>query len=153
VKSLSIQRENVIPFVTDTQGNIVPIEAELAYVIGVVGDRIKKGGLFKKAKERLTQVSKFYWRLHVDTYQNRIILVDTLGLYGSSASINDLPFPEIEAQRRVVRSASSVNAYSESLSEADRILILATKNYPLFDEHFTQSTLDLAKRRLKNYQN
>jgi len=148
VKSLSIQRENVIPFVTDTQGNIVPIEAELAYVIGVVGDRIKKGGLFKKAKERLTQVSKFYWRLHVDTYQNRIILVDTLGLYGSSASINDLPFPEIEAQRRVVRSASSVNAYSESLSEADRILILATKNYPLFDEHFTQSTLDLAKRRV-----
>ncbi|MHA1124119.1 MAG: hypothetical protein ACTSO7_00415 [Candidatus Heimdallarchaeota archaeon] len=145
---MSIQKENVIPFVTDTQGNLIPIEAELAYVVGVIGDRIKKGGLFKKTKERLTQVSKFYWRLLVDTIQNRIILVDSLGLYGSSASINDLAFPEVEAQRSVIRSASSINAYSESLSEANRILILATKTYPIFDEAFTNSTLDLAKRRI-----
>lgn len=146
--NLSIQRENVIPFVTDTQGNLVPIEAELAYVVGIAGDRIKKSGFFKKAKERLTQVSKFYWRILVDTYQNRLILVDTLGLYGSSATINDLAFPEVEAQSRVIRNASSINAYSESLSEADRILILASKNYPLFDEAFTTSTLALAKRKI-----
>jgi len=148
VISLSIQKENVIPFASDLQGNLVPIEAELAFVVGVIGDKIKKGGLFKKTKERLTQVSKFYWRILVDNYQNRLILVDTLGLYGSSASINDLSFPEIEAQRRVLRNASSVNAYSESLSEADRILILAMNNYPLFDGIFTNSILDLAKRRV-----
>ncbi len=145
---MSIQKENVIPFIIDSRrDNLVPIEAELAFVVGVVGDKIKKGGLFKKAKERLTQVSKFYWRLTVDTYARRLILVDSLGLYGGGTGIQDLPLANVESHIKAIDDATTLNAFSNSLSEANNILVLSTIEYPVFDKHFTKTTLDLARNK------
>ncbi len=144
---MSIQRENVIPFIIDSRDALVPIEAELAFVVGVVGDKIKKRGLFKKAKERLTQVSKFYWRLTVDTYARRLILVDSLGLYGGGTSIQDLPLANIEAHLKALNDATTLNGYTNSLGEANNTLVLNTIDYPVFDQYFTKTTLDLARNR------
>ncbi len=144
---MSIQRENVIPFIIDSKDNLVPIEAELAFVVGVVGDKIKKRGLFKKAKERLTQVSKFYWRITVDTYARRLILVDSLGLYGGGTAIQDLPLANIEAHLKAIDDATTLNAYSNSLSEANDVLVLSTVDYPVFDQFFTKTTLNLARKK------
>ena len=143
---MSIQKENVIPFIMSPKNEIIPLEAEFAYIVGVVGDKIKKGGIFKRSKEQLTQVSKFYWRLMVDTIHNRIILVDTLGLYGGGADVQDLSLSNVFAQLKAIQDATTIKAYTENLEEANQVLILATDNYPLFDEKFTRSTLELVKR-------
>ena len=145
---MSIQKENVIPFIMSPKDEIVPLEAEFAYIVGVVGDKIKKGGIFKRSKEQLTQVSKFYWRLMVDTIHNRIILVDSLGIYGGGAEVQDLSLSNVFAQLKAIQDATTVKAYTENLEEANQVLILATDNYPLFDEEFTRSTLELVKRSI-----
>lgn len=145
---MSIQKENVIPFIMNPKDEIVPLEAEFAYIVGVVGDKIKKGGIFKRSKEQLTQVSKFYWRLMVDTIHNRIILVDSLGIYGGGAEVQDLSLSNVFAQLKAIQDATTVKAYTENLEEANQVLILATDNYPLFDEEFTRSTLELVKRSI-----
>ncbi|MBK5112048.1 MAG: hypothetical protein KGD59_04040 [Candidatus Heimdallarchaeota archaeon] len=145
---MSIQRENVIPFVVSSKDEIVPLEAEFAYIIGVVGDKIKKGGIFKRSKERLTQVSKLYWRLKVDTIHNRILLVDTLGIYGGGTDVQDLSLSNVFAQLKAIQDATTVKAYTENLEDANQVLILASDNYPLFDEDFTRSTLELVKKSI-----
>jgi cytochrome c556 len=145
---MSIQKENVIPFVVTSKDELVPLEAEFAYIIGVVGDKIKKGGFFKRSKERLTQVSKLYWRLIVDTIHNRILLVDTLGIYGGGADVQDLSLSNIFAQLKAIQDASTVMAYTENLEETNQVLILASDNYPLFDEKFTRSTFELVKQSI-----
>ncbi len=145
---MSIQKENVIPFIMSPKDEIVPLEAEFAYIVGVVGDKINKGGIFKRSKEQLTQVSKFYWRLMVDTIHNRIILVDSLGIYGGGAEVQDLSLSNVFAQLKAIQDATTVKAYTENLEEANQVLILATDNYPLFDEEFTRSTLELVKRSI-----
>jgi len=148
VKILSIQQEYVLPFVLISKDEQVPIESELAYVVGVVGDKIKKGGIFKKSKERLTQVSKFYWRIFIDTFERRLILVDSLGLYGAGAGIQDLSLAKIEAHIKSIYESSSLNAYANSLMEANGSLVLTTNSYPVFDEEFTKSTIQLAKNQI-----
>ncbi|NHJ31322.1 MAG: hypothetical protein FK732_00525 [Asgard group archaeon] len=145
---MSIQRENVIPFIVSPKNEVVPIEAEFAYIVGVVGDKIKKGGIFKRSKEQLTQVSKFYWRLMVDTIHNRIILVDTLGIYGGGAAVQDLSLSNVFAQLKAIQDATTVKAYTENLEEANQVLIIATDNYPLFDEVFTRSTFELVSHSI-----
>ncbi|NHJ84774.1 MAG: hypothetical protein FK734_04885 [Asgard group archaeon] len=142
---MSIQQVNILPFVIDPKSRNIPIEAELAYVVGVVGDKIKKGGIFKRSKERLTQVSKFYWRVMIDTIQNRIILVDSLGIYGGGTEVQDLSLSNVTAQLRAIQSASTVNAFSENLQEANRMLILSPIKYPIFTQGFTRSTIDIIK--------
>ena len=144
---MSIQQENVIPFVVNPKEQI-PMEAEFAYVVGVVGDTIKKSKLFKKTRERLTQVSKFYWRIFVDNFERRIILIDSLGLYGSGNIIQDLSLARIEAHINAINDSSTINAYTNSLMEANDSLVLATKSYPAFDEDFTKSTIQLIKTNL-----
>ncbi|MHA1123656.1 MAG: hypothetical protein ACTSPC_12740, partial [Candidatus Heimdallarchaeota archaeon] len=116
---MSIQKENVIPFIMNPKDEIVPLEAEFAYIVGVVGDKIKKGGIFKRSKEQLTQVSKFYWRLMVDTIHNRIILVDSLGIYGGGAEVQDLSLSNVFAQLKAIQDATTVKAYTENLEEAN----------------------------------
>ncbi len=141
---MSTQRENVIPFIIDDKD--IPIEAELALIVGIVGDKIKKPSLFKRSKERLTQVSKFYWRLQVDTLNERVILVDSLGLYGGGTSVQDLSLSNIIARLKAIQDASTAKAYTESLREANQNLIIAPQIYPLFDSSFTRSTFDLVKK-------
>ena len=144
---MSIQRENVIPFIITSDKHLAPVEAELAYVVGVVGDKIKKGGIFKKTRERLTQVSKFYWRLKVDNFARRLILIDSLGLYGGGTGIQDLPLSTIESHINVMYNASSLNAFTNGLNDANNSLVLSTIDYLVFDQYFTKTTLDLAKRQ------
>ncbi len=146
---MSIQRENVIPFIVSKEVGI-PLESEFAYLVGVVGDKIKKGGIFKRSKERLTQVSKFYWRLKVDTIHNRILLVDSLGIYGGGTGVQDLSLSNVFAQLKAIQDATTAKAYTENLEDANQVLILATENYPLFDEDFTRTTLALVKQNLSN---
>ncbi|NHJ04676.1 MAG: hypothetical protein EAX90_07630 [Candidatus Heimdallarchaeota archaeon] len=145
---MSIQQEYVLPFVLISKEQQIPIESELAYVVGVVGDKIKKGSFFKKSKERLTQVSKFYWRIFIDTFERRLILVDSLGLYGAGAGIQDLSLAKIEAHIQSIYDSSSLNAYANSLMEANGSLVLTTNTYPVFDEDFTKSTIQLAKNQI-----
>ncbi len=143
---MSLQRENVIPFVVDSRSSEIPLEAEFAYVVGVVGDKLKKGGFFKRSKERLTQVSKFYWRIVVDSINHRIVLIDSLGLYGGGTGLQDLSLTNVFAQLKALQDASTLKAYVESLHEANSILILETTNYPLFNRDFTRSTVDLVRK-------
>ncbi|MBN1328794.1 MAG: hypothetical protein JXA54_04910 [Candidatus Heimdallarchaeota archaeon] len=141
---MSTQRENVIPFIVDDKE--IPIESELALIVGIVGDKIKKSGIFKRSKERFTQVSKFYWRLQVDTLNDRVILVDSLGLYGGGTSVQDLTLSNILARLKAIQDATTAKAYTENLREANQALIIGPQIYPLFDQSFTRSTFDLVKK-------
>ncbi|MHA1212065.1 MAG: hypothetical protein ACTSSH_06355, partial [Candidatus Heimdallarchaeota archaeon] len=143
---MSTQKENVIPFIADAKD--VPIEAELAFIVGVVGDKIKKGGIFKRSKERLTQVSKFFWRLHIDTLNERIILVDSLGIYSGGSGVQDLSLSNVIARLKAIQDATTIKAYTENLYDANKALILSTHNYPLFDQSFTRSTFDLIRKSM-----
>ncbi|MCF2142954.1 MAG: hypothetical protein K9W42_04570 [Candidatus Heimdallarchaeota archaeon] len=140
---MSIQEETVIPFIVDRKD--IPLEAELAFVIGVVGDKIKKGGLFKRTKERLTQVSKFYWRLYFDSVQQRLVVIDSLGVYGGGTPVNDLSLSNVIAHLKAVQDASTLKAFTNNLQDANDTLILNTRNYPLFNHNFSKSTINLAK--------
>ncbi|HUT79644.1 MAG TPA: hypothetical protein VMZ29_00460 [Candidatus Bathyarchaeia archaeon] len=141
---MSTQRENVIPFIIDDKE--IPIEAELALIVGIVGDKIKKSGFFKRSKEQLTQVSKFYWRLQVDTLNDRVILVDSLGIYGGGTSVQDLILSNVLARMKALQDATTAKAYTENLREANQILIIGPQIYPLFGQSFTRSTFDLVKK-------
>jgi hypothetical protein len=146
---MSSQIENVLPYGSTKRGKILPLEAELALVMGFVNDHIKKGGWFRKKKEDLEQVSKFYWRVLVDNYNSRLVLVDSLGLYGLNPSIQDLSVTEVNAQLRSLRNASTFETFEESLEDANRVLILAPTKYPVFSEGFTQTTLKLASKLIE----
>lgn len=145
---MSVQNEFLIPFVLDSKIEELPIEAELALVSGVAADKIKRGGLFKKIKESLTLVSKFYWRVFVDTFEGRLILVDSLGLYGNGVTIDDFSINNIEANLRAMKESTSLNAFEESLVDANSALVLSENNYSIFDENFTKSVLKLAEKNL-----
>ncbi|MFW9923376.1 MAG: hypothetical protein ACFFDW_08855 [Candidatus Thorarchaeota archaeon] len=145
---MSIQNEYLIPFYANSKSEQIPIEAELAYVVGVAGDRVKKSGLFKKVKEDLTLVSKFYWRIFIDTIESRLILVDSLGLYGNGTGIDDLSITSVEANLRAMKDSTSINAFTESLVDANGTLILSANSYSVFDEEFTKSILELIKNNL-----
>jgi len=140
---MSIEEEMVIPFIVDKKD--APLEAELAFVIGVVGDKIKKGGFLKRSRERLTLVSKFYWRLHFDSVQQRIVVVDSLGVYGGGTPVNDLTLSTVIAHLKAIQDATTLKAYTNNLQEANKTLILNTKKYPLFNQHFTKSTFSVVK--------
>ncbi|MBD3189268.1 MAG: hypothetical protein GF308_01415 [Candidatus Heimdallarchaeota archaeon] len=146
---MSLQEENIVPFAVSAGGKVLPLEAELALVVGVAGDLAKRGGLFRRIKEEVKQVSKFYWRVIIDSYDRKLFLVDTIGLYGGGTHIEDLTMHELEAQTKMIREASSINAFVDSLREANRILILAPNSYPIFDPAFTRSSLDLFEKGLK----
>jgi hypothetical protein len=143
---MSTQNENVIPFIVDSKD--IPVEAELALIVGVVGDKIKKGGIFKRSKERLTQVSKFYWRLHLDSLNQRIVLVDSLGIYGGGLGVQDLSISNVIARLKAIQDATTMKAYVENLEEANQELILATHQYSLFDQSFSKSTFDLIRQNM-----
>ncbi|NHJ47304.1 MAG: hypothetical protein FK733_05895 [Asgard group archaeon] len=143
---MSTQNENYIPFIPDVKD--IPIEAELALIVGVVGDKIKKGGIFKRSKERLIQVSKFYWRLHLDSLNQRIVLIDSLGLYGGGVNVNDLSVSHVVARLKAIQDATTAKAYVENLEEANQVLILNPHPYHLFDPSFSKSTFDLMRRSM-----
>jgi hypothetical protein len=143
---MSTQNEKIIPFVVESHN--IPIEAELALIVGVVGDKIKKGGLFKRSRERLTQVSKFYWRLHLDSLNQRIVLIDSLGLYGGGINVNDLSLSNVVARLKSIQDATTMKAYVENLEEANQELILNAQPYPLFESEFSKSTFDLMRRNM-----
>ena len=147
---LSVRQEYVIPFIVSEKNYQFPVEAELAYVVGVVGDIIKKGSLFKRSRERLAQVSKLYWRVFFDTFEGRTIVVDSLGLYGKGYNIHDLSLAKIEAHLKAIYDASSLSAFTESVIEANESLMLEENSYPIFNKDFTKSTLSLTKSKLQD---
>lgn len=149
MKILSLQEENIIPFAVSAGGKVLPLEAELALVVGVAGDLAKRGGLFRRIKEEMKLVSKFYWRVIIDSYDQKLFLIDSLGLYGGGTAIEDLSIAEVEAQTKMIREASSINAFVDSLREANRILILAPNYYPIFDPAFTRTSVELIEKGLK----
>ncbi|NHJ40117.1 MAG: hypothetical protein FK731_08805 [Asgard group archaeon] len=146
MKTLSNQNENIIPFIVDAKE--IPIEAELALIVGVVGDKIKKGGFLKRSKERLTQVSKFYWRLHLDSLNQRIVLIDSLGIFGGGLGVQDLSISNVIARLKAIQDATTIKAYVENLEDANQELILTTQYYYLFDQSFSRSTFDLMRQNM-----
>jgi hypothetical protein len=144
---MSVDRENVVHFAIDSKGNILPVEAELALVVGAIDEHLQKSGLFKRVKEQLRQVSKFYWKVYVEQYQNKLFLVDSQGYYGDGKAIFDLSLAQIEDHIQAMRSANTINAYFESLQKANHELILEPIKYPVFEKETTKSAIQLIQQR------